>query len=277
MIDGWTEEIGTNPPLGMSAQQLPRRSAGDVARFGRTQPGAGDRVAGLGRGVIAVRRLCRRPPLADQSVVVTMTDAEELTAVIRLQRTLGDFFTAAVSVDAARCRPRAEADGGAECQPCRQCTTDREALRRLAADQLDLSTAWVTDRIAAGTSSGRPCWVSVAGDAVAGVSVVAGPNEVEPPGSARRVIKYSRRLGVSLGCAPSRGRDRVFGHHDRYFFDQGPNGPAHLLCAYRSSRRRCRGELFGNHQKLSTAALDAASRRRASRRARGDAGFSASN
>lgn len=89
-------------------------------------------LQGLGAEVIAVDGYVGAPAhrIADQSVVVTMTDAEELTAVIR--RLQPDFLvtvTAAVSVDALDAVEQADGECTELVPNARavRCTADREA------------------------------------------------------------------------------------------------------------------------------------------------------
>lgn len=156
-------------------------------------------LQGLGAEVIAVDGYVGAPAhrIADQSVVVTMTDAEELTAVIR--RLQPDFLvtvTAAVSVDALDAVEQADGECTELVPNARavRCTADREGLRRLAADQLGLPTApfWFVGSLgelqAVAVHAGFPWLARVA-------RWSPGPTRSSPPGSARQAIKYSRRLG----------------------------------------------------------------------------------
>ena len=104
----------------------------------------------FGAEVIAVDTYADAPAhgVADQSLQVTMTDTDELTGVIR--RLQPDFVvtaTDAVSPDALAAveAPEAGAEHGfTELVPSARSvrlTTDREGLRRYAADQLGLPTA----------------------------------------------------------------------------------------------------------------------------------------
>lgn len=137
----------------------------------------------LGAMVIAVDESAGAPAhgVADQSLVLPMTDAGELSAAI--QRTRPDFVvtaTGAVAVDAlegtrAHLVPSARA--------VRLCA-DPEALRRLAADELGLPTApfWFVGSAgeleAVGAHVGFPLLVKPVGDAAGGApSVVSGPDD----------------------------------------------------------------------------------------------------
>lgn len=103
MIDGWTEE--QHEPTVRHERPAAPQDVRRVMLLGSAEPSRELAIAlqGLGAEVIAVDGYVGAPAhrIADQSVVVTMTDAEELTAVIR--RLQPDFLvtvTAAVSVDA---------------------------------------------------------------------------------------------------------------------------------------------------------------------------------
>ena len=98
----------------------------------------------LGAQVIAVERYADAPAhgVADQSLVVNMTDADELGAAIR--RLQPNFVVTASDVVAADALIAAAEAGFAEVFPtprCARLTADREGLRRLAADELGLPTA----------------------------------------------------------------------------------------------------------------------------------------
>lgn len=98
----------------------------------------------LGVEVTAVDRYAGAPAhgVADEALVVKMTDPDELSAVIaRVRPAYVVANTTAVAVDALR----AAADGGVtEVVPgllAAQLSLDREGMRRLAADELGLPTA----------------------------------------------------------------------------------------------------------------------------------------
>lgn len=194
-------------------------------------------LQGLGAEVIAVDGYVGAPAhrIADQSVVVTMTDAEELTAVIR--RLQPDFLvtvTAAVSVDALDAVEQADGECTELVPNARavRCTADREGLRRLAADQLGLPTApfWFVGSLgelqAVAVHAGFPLLVSP----VAGVA-----------GQGSSVVEIEFLVTMIVVCS------------------QGPNGPLIEFCAPIGHRDADAGELESwQPQKLSTAALDAA-------------------
>jgi phosphoribosylglycinamide formyltransferase 2 len=150
----------------------------------------------LGAEVIAVDGYAAAPApgVADQSLVVTMTDADELAAAI--ERVQPDFVVTgvdAVSAEAFRALEsfwvKAE-DEFTELVPSARTvrlTADREGLRRLAADELGLPTApfWFVGSVgeleAVAAHAGFPMLVKpVAGVAGQGHSVVAGPDDIEP-------------------------------------------------------------------------------------------------
>ena len=98
----------------------------------------------LGAHVIAAERYADAPAhgVADQALVVNMTDADELGAAIRRLQphfvvTASDFVAGDALVAVAEA-------GTAEVVPtprCARLTADREGMRRLAADELGLPTA----------------------------------------------------------------------------------------------------------------------------------------
>jgi phosphoribosylglycinamide formyltransferase 2 len=143
----------------------------------------------LGVQVIAVERYANAPAhgVADQSLVVDMTDADELAAVIgRLQPNFVVTTTDVVAADALTC---AAETGFAEVVPTARSirfAADREGLRRLAADQLGLPTApfWFAGSLdelrAVADHAGYPLRVQpVALAAGEGQSVILAPQDVE--------------------------------------------------------------------------------------------------
>src|ERR1700753_2556742 len=156
----------------------------------------------LGAEVIAVERYADAPAhkVADQSLVVNMTDADELVAAIRrikpnfvvtaTDAVAADALTAAAETDLAEVFPTAR---------CARLTADREGLRRLAADELGLPTApfWFAgspDELrAVADHAGYPLRVQpVAGMAGAGQSIVLLPAGVESPW--QRAVSAGGRL-----------------------------------------------------------------------------------
>jgi phosphoribosylglycinamide formyltransferase 2 len=212
----------------------------------------------LGAEVIAVDEYADAPAhgVADQSLVITMTDADELSAAIG--RAQPDFVVTAadaVSLDALD----ALAAGPAELVPSARTvrlTADREGLRRLAADQLGLPTApfWfvgsVGELAAVGRHAGFPLLVKpVAGAAGQERSVVAGPGDIEPAwqrASTQRVLAemvVEIEFDITLLVVRS----------------AGPHGPVIEFCSP-IGHRRAEADVLESWQpqKMSTAALDAA-------------------
>jgi len=143
----------------------------------------------LGAEVIAVDRYADAPAhgVADQSLVVNMTETDELGAVIR--RFEPNFVVTASDVVATDALIDAAEAGLAEVFPTARCarlTADREGLRRLAADELGLPTApfWFAGSLdelrAVADHAGYPLRVlPVAATVGAGQSVVLLPADVE--------------------------------------------------------------------------------------------------
>jgi phosphoribosylglycinamide formyltransferase 2 len=143
----------------------------------------------LGAEVIAVDRYADAPAhgVADQSLVVNMTDTDELGAVIR--RFEPNFVVTASDAVATDALIDAAEAGLAEVFPTARCarlTADREGLRRLAADELGLPTApfWFAGSLdelrAVADHAGYPLRVQpVAATVGAGQSIVLLPADVE--------------------------------------------------------------------------------------------------
>ena len=143
----------------------------------------------LGAEVIAVDRYADAPAhgVADQSLVVNMTDTDELGAVIR--RFEPNFVVTASDAVATDALIVAAEAGLAEVFPTARCarlTADREGLRRLAADELGLPTApfWFAGSLdelrAVADHAGYPLRVQpVAATVGAGQSIVLLPADVE--------------------------------------------------------------------------------------------------
>lgn len=143
----------------------------------------------LGAEVIAVERYADAPAhgVADQSLVVNMTDSDELTAAIR--RLQPNFVVTTTDVIATDALVAAAETGSAEVFPTARgarLTIDREGLRRLAADELGLPTApfWFAGSVgelrAVADHAGYPLRVQpVAAVAGQGQSVVLAPADVE--------------------------------------------------------------------------------------------------
>ncbi|MGD1172104.1 formate-dependent phosphoribosylglycinamide formyltransferase [Mycobacterium seoulense] len=139
----------------------------------------------LGARVIAVGE--RADGVADQSLVVPMTDAEELTKAVRGLHP--DVVVTATDAVAPRALEGLEA-GNAQLVPSARAVrlaADREGLRRLAADELGLPTApfWFVGSIgeleAVGAHAGYPLLVKpVLAAAGRGQSVASGPDDIGP-------------------------------------------------------------------------------------------------
>jgi phosphoribosylglycinamide formyltransferase 2 len=147
----------------------------------------------LGAEVIAVDQYPDAPAhaVADQSVVLAMSDTDELSALIK--RLQPDFVVTAAdavsldALDALAAGPDNELTDLVPSARTVRLTADREGLRRLAADQLGLPTApfWfvgsVGDLKAVAAHAGFPLLVEpVLGAADQGRSVAAGPDDIEP-------------------------------------------------------------------------------------------------
>ena len=144
----------------------------------------------LGAEVVAVDPYADAPAhdVADEALVVTITDPEELAAAIaRVEPAYVVVDTNAVAIDALR----AAADGGTtQVVPgvyATQLSLDREGMRRLAADELGLPTApfWfagsVEELTAVAEHAGFPLVVKpVIGVPGQGQSVLLRPDDVEP-------------------------------------------------------------------------------------------------
>nr|WP_239656849.1 formate-dependent phosphoribosylglycinamide formyltransferase [Mycobacterium riyadhense] len=213
----------------------------------------------LGAEVIAVDGYSGAPAhrVADQSLVIAMTDADELAAVFgRLQPDFVVTLTDAVSVDGL------EALSDSELVPSARSvrlTADREGLRKLAADQLGLPTApfWFVGSLAeleaVAAHAGFPLLVKpVSGAAGQGQSVVARPDQVERAwrhavgGAGSRVwaeaaVEVEFLVTMIVVCS------------------DGPAGPVIEFCAPIGHARADAGELESwQPQQMSTAAMDAA-------------------
>ncbi|OSC42722.1 formate-dependent phosphoribosylglycinamide formyltransferase [Mycobacterium decipiens] len=231
-------------------------------------------LQGLGAEVIAVDGYAGAPAhrVADQSVVVAMTDAEELTAVIRRLRP--DF---AVTVDDA-VSPAALAGVGSQADSeftelvpnarSVRLVADREGLRRLAADQLGLPTApfWFVGSLgeleAVAAHAGFPLLVKpvAGGQGGQGSSVVAGPGEVEAAWQRAVAPQAEPEAG---GAGPRVWAESVveveFLVTMIVVCRDGPTGPVMEFCAPIGHRDADAGGLESwQPQQMSTAARDAA-------------------
>jgi phosphoribosylglycinamide formyltransferase 2 len=220
----------------------------------------------LGAEVIAVDRYADAPAhgVADQSLVVNMTDTDELGAVIR--RFEPNFVVTASDAVATDALIVAAEAGLAEVFPTARCarlTADREGLRRLAADELGLPTApfWFAGSLdelrAVADHAGYPLRVQpVAATVGAGQSVVLLPADVET--AWQRAVSAGGRLAHNRVLA----EDLV--EIDFYVTlltvrSVGPTGPTIEFCAPIGH-----GEAIGDVQEswqpqdMSVAALDTA-------------------
>jgi phosphoribosylglycinamide formyltransferase 2 len=159
----------------------------------------------LGAHVIAAERYADAPAhgVADQALVVNMTDADELGAAIR--RLQPHFLVTASDVVAADALIAVAEAGAAEVVPtphCARLTADREGMRRLAADELGLPTApfWFAGSLdelsAVADHAGYPLRVQpVAAVGGEGQSVVLLPGDLES--AWQRAVSAGGRLAHS--------------------------------------------------------------------------------
>jgi phosphoribosylglycinamide formyltransferase 2 len=159
----------------------------------------------LGAHVIAAERYADAPAhgVADQALVVNMTDADELGAAIR--RLQPHFVVTASDVVAGDALVAVAEAGAAEVVPtprCARLTADREGMRRLAADELGLPTApfWFAGSLdelhAIADHAGYPLRVQpVAAVGGEGQSVVLLPGDLES--AWQRAVSAGRRLAHS--------------------------------------------------------------------------------
>jgi phosphoribosylglycinamide formyltransferase 2 len=222
----------------------------------------------LGADVIAVDEYAGAPAhrVADQSLVITMTNADELSAAIgRLRPDFVVTAADAVSLDALDALPSGSDNEPAELVPSARTvrlTTDREGLRRLAADQLGLPTApfWFAGSIgeleAVAAHAGYPLLVRpVTGAAGPGHSVVAGPDDIAPAwqraAGARPTAEHQRVLAEMM----------VEIEFDITLYlvrSEGAHGPVLEFCSP-IGHRRAEADALESWQphKMSSAALDA--------------------
>ena len=159
----------------------------------------------LGAHVIAAERYADAPAhgVADQALVVNMTDADELGAAIR--RLQPHFVVTASDVVAGDALVAVAEAGAAEVVPtprCARLTADREGMRRLAADELGLPTApfWFAGSLdelhAIADHAGYPLRVQpVAAVGGEGQSVVLLPGDLES--AWQRAVSAGGRLAHS--------------------------------------------------------------------------------
>jgi phosphoribosylglycinamide formyltransferase 2 len=222
----------------------------------------------LGAQVIAVDGHADAPAhwVADQSLVITMTDAGELSAAIgRLQPDFVVTAADAVSVDALDALAAGPDHELAQLVPSARAvrlTADREGLRRLAADQLGLPTApfWFAGSVgeleAVAAHAGFPLLVKpVMGAAGQGRSVVAGPDDIEPV--------WQRAVGAHAKTEHRRVLAETVVEIEFEITllavrSESPNGPVIEFCSPIGHRRAEADALESwQPQKMSTAALDA--------------------
>lgn len=213
----------------------------------------------LGARVIAADRHPHAPAhgVADQALVLDMTDADELAQAIgRLQPTLVVTTTDAVATGALD----ALDDELVPSARAVRLTADREGLRRLAADELGLPTApfWFVGSLgeleAVGAHAGYPLLVKpVAGPAGQRQSVVARREDIEPAwrravgdqSSARVLAETVVEVEFYVTLLAVRS--------------EGPSGPAIEFCSP-IGHRGSDGQVLESWQpqKMSAAATDAA-------------------
>jgi phosphoribosylglycinamide formyltransferase 2 len=220
----------------------------------------------LGAEVIAVERYADAPAhgVADQALVVNMTDADELRAAI--SRLRPHFVVTASDAVAADALIAVAESGAAEVFPtprCARLTADREGLRRLAADQLGLPTApfWFAGSLdelrAIADHAGYPLRVqpvvAVGGE---GQSVVLLPTDLES--AWQRAVSAGGRLAHRRVLAETLV-EIDFHVTLLTVVSDGPKGPTTEFCPPIGH-----GESIGDVQEswqpqdLSAAALDAA-------------------
>ncbi len=224
----------------------------------------------VGATVIAVDEYANAPAhgVADQSLVIPMTDADELAKVIHGLRP--DFVvtaTDAVAIEALEGltatgpdSERTELVPGARAL---RLTADREGLRRLAADQLGLPTApfWFAGSLgeleAVAAHAGFPLLVKpVAGAAGREHSVVAGPDDIGPA--------WQRAVASQAGVANPRVLAETVVETEFFITliavrSEGPNGPVIEFCSP-IGHRGAGAEVLESWQpqQMSTAAMDSA-------------------
>jgi phosphoribosylglycinamide formyltransferase 2 len=222
----------------------------------------------LGTKVIAVDEYAHAPAhgVADQSVVIPMADAGELSKLIR--RLQPDFVvtaTDAVSTDALDALAAGPDNELTQLVPSARTvrlTADREGLRRLAADELGLPTApfWFVESVdglkAVAAHAGFPLLVKPVTGAGRGHSVVAGSDDIEPA--------WQRVVGSEAGAQHHRvlAETVVEIESDVTMLvvrSEGPHGPLIQFCSP-IGHRSADGDVLESWQpqEMSTVALDAA-------------------
>jgi phosphoribosylglycinamide formyltransferase 2 len=223
----------------------------------------------LGAEVIAVDEYADAPAhgVANQSLVITMTDADELSAAIgRVQPNFVVTAADMVSLDALDALATGPDNELAELVPnarAARLTIDREGLRRLAADQLGLPTApfWFAGSVgeleAVAAHAGYPLLVKPVTRAAAGpgLSVVAGPDDIAPA--------WQRAAGAQAKAEHQRvlAETVVEIEFDITLYavrSEGAHGPIIEFCSP-IGHRRAEADVLESWQpqKMSSAALDA--------------------
>lgn len=209
----------------------------------------------LGATVIAVDEYAHAPAhgVADQSLVIPLTDVDELSrAIQRVRPDVVVTTTDAVAVGALD----ALVDGPTQLVPSARAvrlTADREGLRRLAANELGLPTApfWFVgsaDELGAvGAHAGFPLLVSPGAGRER--SVVAGPEDIGPAwqgaGAERMLAETVVEVEFYVTLLAVRGA--------------GPDGPVVEFCsAIGHGGADAEALESWQPQKISTAAMDAA-------------------
>jgi phosphoribosylglycinamide formyltransferase 2 len=283
--EGQQELVGKHERAGAPQEEqttalvLPPRPRADVADaaarprvvlLGADEPSKELAIAlsRLGAEVIVVDSYPDAPAhwVADQSLVIDMTDADELSSAIReVQPEFVATLSDAVSVDALDSLAVADSDDEfTELVPGARgvrISADREGLRRLAADELGLPTApfWFAGSVgelqAVAAHAGFPLLIKpVDGAADNRHSVIAGPDELEAawqraagPGSGSRRVQAETVVEVESYVTLLAVRS------------DSPKGPVIDFCAP-IGHRSADGQVLESWQpqQLSTAALDAA-------------------
>ncbi|GFG73523.1 phosphoribosylglycinamide formyltransferase 2 [Mycobacterium botniense] len=219
----------------------------------------------LGAEVIAVDGYPDAPAhrVADHSLVVDMTDTDELAEVIGRERP--NFVVTATDALAVDALNAAAETGFAHVVPSPRSirlTADVEGLRRLAADELGLPTApfWFAGSLdelqAVAAHAGFPLLVRpVAAAAGQGQSVLRRPDDVEPA--------WQRAAATTTPGAPNRVLAETVVEIDFHatlltVCSAGPAGPAIEFCTPIGRGGPANGvREFWQPQSMSTAALDA--------------------
>ena len=265
LTEGQHEPVAERAPTGAQADGRPRVMLLGSGELSRELAIA---LRHLGAKVIAVDEYADAPAhgVADQSLVIRMTDADQLSTMIRrLQPDFVATATYAVSIDALDALAAGPDNDRTQLVPSARTlrlTADRERLRRLAADELGLPTApfWFVGSVgelkAVAAHAGFPLLVKPVTGTRRGHSVVAGPDDIEPA--------WQRAMGSQAGALQHRVlAETVVGIE----FDvtllvvrsDGPQAPVIKFCSP-IGHGGADGEVLESWQpqEMSTAALDAA-------------------